>query len=55
LKLWGGIKKCCEDFRDQHPEIPWDSIASTRNRLAHGYIDVELDIIWTIVKKDLPD
>ena len=47
-------KSVSEEFRDKYPEIPWDAIAGTRNRLAHGYIDVDLDTIWTIVKKDLP-
>jgi uncharacterized protein with HEPN domain len=41
-------------LRHQYPEIPWDAISGTRNRLAHGYIDVDLDIVWTIVTKDLP-
>jgi len=43
-----------ESLRDTYPEIPWGQISATRNRLAHGYIDVDLDIIWTIVRKDLP-
>lgn len=43
-----------EALQDKHPEIPWQPITGTRNRLAHGYIDVDLDVIWTIVKKDLP-
>jgi uncharacterized protein with HEPN domain len=47
-------KSVSEEFRDKYPEIPWDAISGTINRLAHGYIDVDLDIIWTIVKKDLP-
>lgn len=42
------------ELRQQYPEVPWDLIIGTRNRLAHGYIDVDLDIIWTIVTKDLP-
>ena len=42
------------ELRQRHPEVPWESISGTRNRLAHGYIDVDLDIIWTIVTKDLP-
>ena len=42
------------EFRERYPEVPWDLISGTRNRLAHGYIDVDLDIIWTIVTKDLP-
>ena len=47
-------KSVSKEFSDKYPEIPWDAIAGTRNRLALGYIDVDLDIIWTIVKKDLP-
>jgi uncharacterized protein with HEPN domain len=54
IEIMGEASKSVpEGFRDKHPEIPWDSIAGTRNRLAHGYIDVDLDIIWTIVQKDL--
>lgn len=41
-------------FRHEYPEVPWDLISGTRNRLAHGYIDVDLDIIRVIVIKDLP-
>ncbi len=42
------------ELRRKYPEVRWDSISGTRNRLAHGYIDVDLDIIWTIVTVDLP-
>jgi len=42
------------ELHHQYPEIPWDAISGTRNRLAHGYIDVDLDVVWTIVTKDLP-
>lgn len=42
------------EFRQRYPEVPWDQISGTRNRLAHGYIDVDLDIIWAIITKDLP-
>jgi uncharacterized protein with HEPN domain len=38
----------------QHPEVPWNQITSTRNRLAHGYVDIDLDVIWSIVTNDLP-
>jgi uncharacterized protein with HEPN domain len=43
-----------DELRHRYPEVPWEAISGTRNRLAHGYIDVDLDIIWTIVTKDLP-
>ena len=34
-----------ESFKEKYPKIPWQQITGTRNRLAHGYIDVDLDII----------
>ncbi len=43
-----------EDTRKLHPQIPWANITATRNRLIHGYFDVDLDIVWEIVSADLP-
>ena len=40
--------------RQQHPTIAWKDIAGTRDRLIHGYFDVDLDIVWQIVAADLP-
>lgn len=40
--------------RSEHEDIPWQQIAATRNRLIHGYFDVDLDIVWSIVTRDLP-
>jgi len=34
--------------------IPWSEIAGLRNRLIHGYDKVDFDILWAIVKNDLP-
>ncbi len=34
--------------------IPWPQIIGLRNRLIHGYDAVDLDILWNIVKNDLP-
>ncbi len=40
--------------RDAHADIPWKEIAGTRDRLIHGYFNVDLDVVWTIVDSDLP-
>lgn len=42
------------EMRSRYPEVRWEAITGTRNRLAHGYIDVDLDVIWAIVSEDLP-
>ena len=39
--------------RARRPEIPWSSIVGLRNRLIHGYDDVDHAIIWAIVSTDL--
>ncbi len=41
-------------FREAHPAIPWREITGTRDRLIHGYDQVDLDILWTIVRQQLP-
>jgi len=38
----------------RYPEIPWPQIVSLRNRLIHGYDQIDLDIIWQILTRDLP-
>ena len=42
------------EYQAAHPEILWPEIISLRNRLIHGYDEVDFDILWTIVTNDLP-
>ena len=35
-------------------QIPWDRIVGMRNRLAHAYFDINLDVVWNTVREDLP-
>jgi len=46
--------KVSETFRSAHPEIPWQKIRGMRHRLIHGYSEVELDIVWDVVRNYLP-
>ena len=43
-----------QDVRNQHPNIPWQDIVGTRNRLIHGYDRVDLRIVWDTIQDDLP-
>ena len=43
-----------EQCRQENTSVPWRQIAGTRNRLIHGYFDIDLQIVWEIVSKDLP-
>lgn len=40
--------------REVIPVIPWDDIIGMRNRLIHGYFDVNLDIVWETISHDVP-
>ena len=44
-----------EETRSQFPQLPWVQMIGLRNRLIHGYDQVDFDILWNIVKQDLPD
>lgn len=37
----------------QRPEIPWHEVFGLRNRIAHGYFDIDVDIISEVVRNDL--
>jgi uncharacterized protein with HEPN domain len=46
---------------DRHPDvaaanatIPWQSMRGMRNRIAHGYYDINLDVVWETVSVALP-
>lgn len=43
-----------QETRSKFPEIPWDDIVAMRHRLVHAYFDINLDILWNTVQKDLP-
>jgi len=43
-----------ENTRSSHSELPWIQIIGLRNRLIHGYDEVDFDILWTILQEDLP-
>jgi len=55
LEILGeAAKNVSEQCRKKHPSIQWRQIAGTRDRLIHGYFDVDLNIVWKIVSDDLP-
>lgn len=40
-------------FRQSRPELPWKAIIGFRNVLIHGYAEVDLDLVWAHVDKEL--
>ncbi len=42
------------EVREQYSLIPWRQIIATRNRLIHGYLGIDNDILWSILQDDVP-
>ncbi|HMK90327.1 MAG TPA: DUF86 domain-containing protein [Methylocystis sp.] len=43
------------EFLDQHRNLPWRDMVGMRNRVAHGYFDLNFPLIWDTVQNDLPN
>ena len=49
------VKNLPNNFRNKYPDIEWNEIIRTRDKIIHHYFGINLDIVWGIIKKDLPD
>lgn len=47
-------KNLSPDTREANPQIVWKQVMATRDRLAHGYYFINLQIIWETAQNDLP-
>lgn len=43
------------EFKDLHPEIPWQQIIAQRNVIAHDYGEIKQDRIWMVVTDRIPE
>lgn len=43
-----------DDLRLSNPQVPWRQMIGLRNRVIHAYFEVNLQIIWEIIKGDIP-
>ena len=44
-----------DDFKEDHPEVEWYKVVGLRHRIVHEYFGIDLQIIWQILQKDLPE
>ena len=42
-------------FMEAHPEIPWHEMYGLRNRIVHDYEGVNIQLVWEIIRDDLPE
>lgn len=48
------VKNLPSDLKQAHPETPWQDISDMRNKLIHAYFQVDLELVWEVITKDLP-
>jgi uncharacterized protein with HEPN domain len=48
-------RRISEETRKAYPSLPWKEMIGMRNFLIHDYDDVDIQVVWKTVKKDLPD
>jgi uncharacterized protein with HEPN domain len=55
LEILGeAARRMSEAFRQEHPEIPWSSIISQRNVIAHQYEEIRQERLWAVITSDIP-
>lgn len=55
LELIGAdVKKLPEKIKENNKDVPWKQISGSRDILAHDYFDVDFELLWQTIKKDLP-
>ncbi len=48
-------KNISNNAKEKYKEIKWNKIIGTRDKMIHHYFGVNLDIVWAIIKKDIPE
>jgi uncharacterized protein with HEPN domain len=43
-----------QELQQRHPELNWPRVTGFRNVLGHAYADLELDLIWRVIERDIP-
>jgi len=52
--LTESTQRLSDALKGAEPEIPWRAISGFRNVLTHGYLGLDLDVVWSVVEQDLP-
>ena len=43
------------DIRNSNQTVSWRQIIATRNQLIHGYLGIDNDTLWSIIRDDIPE
>lgn len=48
------VSKIPDDIKENEKQIPWPLIKGMRNRLIHEYFGTDLQLVWNVIKNELP-
>ena len=48
------VKNVSIDFREVYSNIPWKKITGMRDKLIHGYFNVDVERVWNVIINDIP-
>ncbi len=48
-------KNLPESVTQNYPDLPWQDMARTRDKISHAYFEVDYEIVWKVIKEKLPD
>ena len=55
IQISENAKRLSVDYKMAHGKIPWSALSGLRNRIVHDYGNVELNIVYETLKKDIPE
>ena len=55
IQISENAKKLSEQYKEDHKNIPWLAIYGLRNRIVHDYGNVDLDVVYSTLKEDIPE
>jgi len=48
------VERIAPEFTAQYPDVPWAILYAMRNRVTHGYFDVDVELVWKTVRNNVP-
>ncbi|MGH8933815.1 MAG: HepT-like ribonuclease domain-containing protein [Egibacteraceae bacterium] len=51
--LGEAASRLTSDLRESYPDIPWAGVIGMRNRLVHGYFEIDADRVWAAIEHEL--
>ncbi len=54
IKISENAKRLSDEYKNDHPSVPWTAIYGLRNRIVHDYGNVDIGIVYSTLTEDIP-